>query len=132
MLPCLWTLQIFYFSSLPRGSYPKVDDQHLDTSYLQYVYHFGQYFCLALLLYRAKLHSALPAKTAEHIRQMPKRTLVIIAVVALVDELIQIPVPTRTFTLRDVMADVAGGGFALLLMQLGKRSKDAQRREAAG
>jgi hypothetical protein len=123
--PILWTLQIFYFSSLPRGSYPKIDEQHFDTGYLQYLYHFGQFFCLSLLIYRAILRSAVAAKmaTTRH-SHMVKHALLAIAIIAFVDELIQIPVPTRKFTVRDLMADVAGGGFGLLIVQMSKRSKD--------
>jgi VanZ family protein len=127
--PILWTLQIFYFSSLPRGSYPKIDEQHLDTSYLQYLYHFGQFFCLSLLVSRAMLRSSVPAKIATPRSHVVKQALLAIAIVAFVDELIQVPVPTRKFTVRDLMADVAGGGFGLLIVQMGKRSKDVNRIE---
>ena len=126
----LWTLQIFYFSSLPRSSYPKIDEQHFGTSYLQYIYHFGQYFCLSLLVYRATLRGSVSAKTAAGHGHVLKHALLAIAIIAFLDELIQIPVPTRKFTVRDLMADVAGGGFGLLLMMhMGKRSKDINRGE---
>ena len=125
----LWTLQIFYFSSLPRSSYPKIDEQHFGTSYLQYIYHFGQYFCLSFLLHRAILRSSVSAKTATRRSRVLKHALLAIAIIALLDELIQIPVPRRKFTVRDLMADVAGGGFGLVIMQMGKRSKDINRGE---
>lgn len=127
--PILWTLQIFYFSSLPRGSYPRIDGQHFDTGYLQYLYHFGQFFCLSLLLYRAILRSSVSAKIATRRSHVVKHALLAIAIVAFVDELIQVAVPTRKFTVRDLMADVAGGGFGLLIVQMGKRSKDVNRVE---
>jgi len=127
LLPILWTLQIFYFSSLPRGSYPKIDEQHFDTSYLQYIYHFGQFFCLSLLLHRAILRSSVSAKTPTQRSRVLRHALLAIAIIAFLDELIQVPVPTRKFTLRDLMADVAGGGFGLLIVQMGKRSKDVDR-----
>jgi VanZ family protein len=126
--PILWTLQIFYFSLLPRGSYPKIDEQHFDTSYLQYVYHFGQFFCLSLLLYRAMFRSSVSANGAMARSHVVKQALLIIAVIALLDELIQVPVPTRKFTVRDLAADVAGGALGVLIMQRGKRSKDVNRR----
>jgi hypothetical protein len=125
--PILWTLQIFYFSSLPRGSYPKIDEQHFDTGYLQYLYHFGQFFCLSLLLYRAILCSSVSAKIATRRSHVVKHALLAIVIIAFVDELIQVPVPTRKFTVRDLMADVAGGWFGLLIVQTGKRSKDDKR-----
>jgi len=125
----LWALQIFYFSSLPRGSYPKIDEQHFDTGYLQYLYHFGQFFCLSLLIYRAILRSSVSAKIATPRSHAVKHALLAIAIIAFVDELIQVPVPTRKFTVRDLMADVAGGGFGLLIVQIGKRSKDVNRVE---
>ena len=129
ILPVLWTLQIFYFSLLPRGSYPKIDEQHFDTSYLQYIYHSGQYFCLSLLVYRGALRSSVSAKTAARRGHVLKHALIVIAVIAFLDELIQIPVPTRTFTTPDLMADLAGGGVGLLSMQIGRRSKDRHRQE---
>ena len=127
VLPVLWTLQIFYFSLLPRGSYPKIDERHFDTSYLQYIYHFGQYFCLSWLVYRARLRSSTAAKPAGRRRPALRHTLLILAVIAFVDELIQIPVPGRTFTVRDLTADMAGGCFGLLIMHFGKRPKDVNR-----
>jgi VanZ family protein len=129
LLPLLWTLQIFYFSSLPRGSYPKIDEQHFDTGYVQYLYHFAQFFCLSLLVYRAMLRSSVSAKTADRRGHVLKHALIVIAVIAFLDELIQIPVPTRTFTTRDLMANLAGGGVGLLSMQIGRRSKDLHRHE---
>ena len=122
--PILWTLQIFYFSSLPRGSYPKIDEQHFDTGYLQYLYHFGQFFCLSLLIYIAILRSVVSAKIATGPSHVVRHVLLAIAIIAFVDELLQVPIPTRKFTVRDLMANVAGGGFGLLIVQLGKRSKD--------
>jgi len=127
ILPILWTVQIFYFSSLPRGSYPKIDEQHFDTSYLQYIYHFGQFFCLSLLLHRAILRSSVSAKSPTGRSRVLRHALLAIAIIAFLDELIQVPVPTRKFTVRDLMADVAGGGFGLLIVQMGKRSKDVNR-----
>lgn len=123
ILPILWAVQIFYFSLLPRGSYPKVDERHFDTSYLQYLYHFGQYFCLSLLVYAAARRSSISVKTSDP-SEVLKRSLLTIAGIAFIDELIQIPVPTRTFTVRDLMADMAGGGFGLLITRIGKESKD--------
>ena len=118
--PILWTLQIFYFSLLPRGSYPKIDDQHFETGYVQYVYHFGQFFCLSLLLCRAILRSSVSAKIATPRSHVVKHALLAIAIIAFVDELIQVPVPTRKFTVRDLMADLAGGGFGLFFMRIRK------------
>ena len=128
LLPVLWTLQIFYFSLLPRGSYPNIDDQHLGTSYLQYAYHFGQFFCLALLLYRSVLRSAV-SKTPRPRSYALKHAFLAIAIIAFLDELIQIPVPARKFAVPDVLADMAGGCFGLLLMQMVKRSNDLDRHE---
>jgi hypothetical protein len=127
--PILWTLQIFYFSLLPRGWYPRIDGQRFDTGYLQYLYHFGQFFCLSLLLYRAILRSSVSAKIATPRSHAVKHALLAIAIIAFVNELIQVPVPTRKFTVRDLMADVLGGGFGLLIVQMGKRSKDVHRVE---
>jgi VanZ family protein len=59
-----------------------------------------------------------------------KHALLAIAIIAFLDELIQIPVPTRKFAVRDLVADVVGGGFGLLLMMhMAKRSKDINRGE---
>jgi VanZ family protein len=127
--PILWTLQIFYFSLLPRGSFPKIDEQHFHASYLQYIYHFGQFFCLSLLLYRAILRSSVSGKIVTPRSHVVKHALLAIVIIAFVDELIQVTVPTRKFTVRDLMADVAGGGFGLLIVQMGKRSKDVNRVE---
>jgi VanZ family protein len=128
--PILWTLQIFYFSSLPRGSYLRIDGQHFDTGYLQYLYHFGQFFCLSLLLYRAILRSSVSAKIATPRSHVVKHALLAIAIIAFVDELIQVPVPTRKFTVRDLMADVAGGGVGLLIIIKGRRWVELDRRTA--
>jgi hypothetical protein len=125
--PILWTFQIFYFSSLPRGSYPKIDEQHFATGYLQYLYHFGQFFCLSLLLYRAILRSSVSAKVTTPRGHAVKHALLAIAIIAFVDELIQVPVPTRKFTVRDLMADVAGGGFGLFFF-MWIRKRDATSR----
>jgi VanZ family protein len=127
--PILWMLQMFYFSLLPRGSYPKIDEQHFDTSYLQYVYHCGQFFCLSLLLYRAIVRSPASGKSVAPRNVALKDALVAIVVIAFVDELIQIPVPTRKFTVRDLAADVVGGGFGLMIIQMVKRSKYVDRHE---
>jgi VanZ family protein len=127
--PILWTLQIFYFSLLPRGSFPKIDEQHFHASYLQYIYHFAQFFFLSLLIYRAIVRSSVSAKIATRRSHVVKHALLAIAIIAFVDELIQVPVPTRKFTVRDLMADVVGGGFGLLIVQMGKRSKHINRIE---
>lgn len=121
--PILWTLQIFYLSSLPRSSYPKTNAEHFDTGSLQYLYHFGQFFCLAFLVYRAILHSSLFGDKVENHRKLIYATLLVIAIIALLDELIQIPVPTRKFTFRDLAADLVGGIFALLLIKIRSRNK---------
>lgn len=126
LLPILWTLQIFYFSLLPRGSYPQINDQHFDTGYLQYLYHFGQFFCLSLLLYRAILCSSVSAKTPAPRSHLLKHALLAIAIIAFLDELIQILVPTRRFALRDLMADVVGGSFGLLIMQMVKGGQQGE------
>jgi VanZ family protein len=54
---------------------------------------------------------------------MLKHALLAITIIAFLDELIQVPVPTRKFTLRDLMADIVGGGFGLLIMQMGREFK---------
>jgi len=126
-LPLLWTLQIFYFSLLPRGSFPKVDQQHVDTGYLQYLYHFGQFFCLSLLLYRPVLCSSWSDSRLAGRRNVVPAALAVLVIIALLDEAIQIAVPTRRFTLRDLAADIVGGAVGLLLMQMSRREPDSDR-----
>jgi VanZ family protein len=125
--PILWTLQIFYLSLLPRGSYPKIEDQHFDPSYLQYVYHFGQFLCLSLLFYRAMLYSSFSGEKVGTRHNHAYLTLAVVIIIAFLDEIIQIPVPTRRFTLRDLMADVVGGGFGLLFMRIRSTSNKPSR-----
>jgi len=129
IFPALWTIQIFYFSLLPRASYPKMDGQQLGASYLQYIYHFGQYFCLSLLVYGARRRDAEYAQTPERRGRILKHAMLVIAVIALLDELVQVPAPTRTFAIPDLMADMAGGSLGLLVMHRGKRSEIVSRHE---
>jgi VanZ family protein len=121
LLPFLWTVQIFYFSLLPRGLYPRIGNANFDTHYLQYIYHSCQFFCLSLLVYRAFLYSSWPRNQDFNRRALAYAVLALLLTVALLDESIQIFVPTRSFTVRDLAADIFGGAAGVLLMHVTRR-----------
>ena len=123
LVPLLWTVQIFYFSLLPRGSFPQVDQQHADAGSLQYVYHFGQFFCLSLLLYRAIICNSSTDNRSAICRHPASAAFALLVMIALLDEAIQIVVPTRHFTVRDLTADIVGGAVGLLLVQMIRGSR---------
>jgi VanZ family protein len=105
----LMTLLIFWLSSRPYTAYfaeLEGSSSRLFQRYLQYPAHLGEYAVLALLwVWALSGHVA-------HRKHAAWLALGAILVTALVDESIQRFVPTRTFALRDLFMDSAGGVVA--------------------
>ena len=106
----LATLFIFSLSSQPYTTLFKdvpEASQYLFQRYLQYPAHLVVYGALTLLWIRA---------LRSHPLTMPgvRRTaLVSVLVTAVLEELVQFYTPTRTFALRDLLMDGAGGALAV-------------------
>lgn len=118
------TLVIFVLSSRPYTTYfseLEGSSHRLFRQYLQYPAHLVEYAVLALLWMRALL------RHCGRRRRVAWLTLGAVVFTALVDESIQRFVPTRSFALRDLCMDSAGGlvAFALsgwIFPLTGKRS----------
>jgi VanZ family protein len=105
----LMTLLIFWLSSRPYTAYfAEVEgaSHRLFQRYLQYPAHLVEYATLALLW-----TWALSAHVADR-KHAAWLALGAVIVTALVDESIQRLVPTRSFALRDLLMDSAGGVVA--------------------
>jgi len=72
--------------------------------------HVSEYAVLAVLLYRAFVHTALKARRA----LSAGLVLLLCAVYAATDEFHQAFVPSRTASLRDVMIDICGAMLAVV------------------
>ena len=73
--------------------------------------HVSEYAVLAVLLYRAFVHTALKGRRA----LSAGLVLLLCAAYAATDEFHQAFVPSRTASLRDVMIDICGATLAVLL-----------------
>jgi len=73
--------------------------------------HVSEYAILAVLLYRACVHTALKGRRA----LSAGLVLLFCAVYAATDEFHQSFVPSRTASLRDVMIDICGAMLAVIL-----------------
>ena len=73
--------------------------------------HASEYAVLAVLLYRAFVHTALKARRA----LSAGLVLLLCAAYAATDEFHQSFVPSRTASLRDVMIDICGAMLAVIL-----------------
>jgi VanZ family protein len=79
--------------------------------FLQYPYHFGVFFVLAILFWRS-----LPAKYVMAWTPIAF-SLAGCALVSLCSETLQLYVPTRTFAIRDLAVDQLGAIFGLSVMR---------------
>jgi VanZ family protein len=120
----LWIGVIFYMSS-GAGAFEHTSrfigpllaflfpDASAETLAIYHVYirkfaHFGAYGILALLAWRAFRNA----------RSWPIRTLGVVLVVAVIDEINQSYNSSRTGTATDVLLDLLGGAFAVCLVWL--------------
>ncbi len=109
----LWTFLIFFLSSLPKTTYSlggAWSYRNLEP-YLQYPAHLIEYTALALLWFRALLRHPIRRRSSERI------TLCAILLTALADETFQFFIPTRSFSLRDLLMDASGGLLAVALFR---------------
>jgi VanZ family protein len=105
----LMTLLIFWLSSRPYTAYfaeLEGSSHRLFQRYLQYPAHLVEYAILALLW-----TWALSGHVADR-KRVAWLAFGAVVVTALVDESIQRLVPTRSFALRDLLMDSAGGVVA--------------------
>jgi hypothetical protein len=112
----LWIALILWVASRPKATFFPAEMKTilgLPRELLQYPYHFGAFFILAVLFRRClppTLHSLSGWKTAVF-------PLVGCAAVSLCSELIQLYVPTRTPAVRDLAVDQSGAVIAVTLMR---------------
>ena len=132
----LWVGFIFFASSgnlsasntsriigpLLRWLFPDISEPELQNAHslVRKTAHFVEYALLALLAARAYLTSS--SALLRH--RWLSLALLLVTVVALLDELNQSYVATRTGTIYDSMIDVAGGAFALSLVYLWRRTRE--------
>lgn len=104
-----WTGLILFVATRPSSSFIAADADlgGAPRSFLQYPYHVGVFFVLALLLRRC-----LPPAADEEPRATAVTLLGALAVSAL-SELIQFWAPTRTPALRDLGLDFLGASLGL-------------------
>ncbi len=102
--------------SLLRWFFPTISPLTLVRAefFLRKAAHVSEYAVLAVLLYRAFVHTVFQSRRALSAGVV----LLSCAAYAASDEFHQSFVPSRTATLRDVMIDVGGATFAVLLYWL--------------
>jgi len=107
----IWICGIFVVSSLPGNSIPStLPESRIPTSY---VLHITAFFCLFFLFYRV-----LNTKEKRvHLTTILLSSLIFTMVVAVSKECWQIFVPTRHFSLKDILVD--GGATVLAMLVVG-------------
>jgi VanZ family protein len=117
LLPLLlWIAIIFWVASRPKATFFPTEMKTflgMPREFLQYPYHFGAFFILAVLFRRClppALHHLGGWKTAVF-------PLVGCAAVSLCSELLQLYVPTRTPAVRDLAVDQSGAVLAVTVMR---------------
>ncbi len=96
----LWSAVILALTSFPKLKTPVDDMISADK-----IAHFGVYFIFAFLFIKMHLK--------EHLSGAIKRLWCLALIVPLFDELHQIPIPGRAFSVWDIFADILG--FAALI-----------------
>ncbi len=106
----IWILGIFFISSLPNRVFPKF-------SYLQYLLHPIAFFVLFLLFHRLfRLH-----RKGVSAKNILLTSFILTMIISISKECWQIFIPSRYFTLKDILID---GGVALLAMMVVKVKGD--------
>ncbi|MDO9577056.1 MAG: VanZ family protein [Candidatus Cloacimonadales bacterium] len=100
----LWSILLFTLTSYPKLSSPPIGI----TSFDKFA-HFFFYFVFALFF--VKMHDPLALKSTLN------KTLIIALVVPLADELHQIPIPGRDFSIWDIAADLLGISLILIIFR---------------
>jgi VanZ family protein len=112
----LWILVILWIASRPKTAFFPTGMKTilgLPREFVQYPYHFGAFFILAVLFRR---YLSRTEKAGKNWRAATF-SLIGCAVVSIVSEVLQIYVPSRTPALRDLAVDQSGATFAVTLMR---------------
>jgi hypothetical protein len=112
----IWIVFILWVATRPKTTFFAPDVKTflgMPREWLQYPYHFGAFFILAILFRRCFSEGA---KRIQGWR-VAAFSLVGCATVSVTSELLQIYVPTRSPALRDLAVDQSGAMLALTLMR---------------
>lgn len=115
----VWISGIFVVSSLPGGFYPgKIGFSIISTEYLL---HITAFFVLCLLFYRVlEFKNKKPGLT-----NMILYCLIFTMIVSFSKECLQFFIPTRSFSMKDILVDGSAAGLAMIFifqMKMMKRS----------
>lgn len=117
LLPLLlWIAVILWVASRPKTSFFSGEMKTIlgiPREFLQYPYHFGAFFILAVLLRRC----VAPAIHSSGHWKITIFPLLGCAAVSLCSELLQLYVPTRSPAVRDLAVDQSGAVTAVTLMR---------------
>jgi VanZ family protein len=91
-------------------SYPKLPTPETGITNIDKLAHFSFYFIFALLF--ILMHD--PASLNQTLRKLLKLALIL----PLIDELHQIPIPGRTFSIWDLLADLLGFSLVFLIFKI--------------
>jgi hypothetical protein len=117
LLPLMvWVGIILWIASRPKAAFFSADVKMIlgmPRDWLQYPYHFGVFFILAILFRRCL------SPTANHLAMAKTAGLSILgcALVSVCSEGLQFYVPARTPAIRDLVLDQSGTLFAITLMR---------------
>ena len=112
----LWSLIILILSVIPsvESPLPKI-------TFLDKIAHLGQYLIFALLYYLMRLHQK------KRIDKIVKELIILSLILPILNELIQIPIPGRNFSLLDIGANFIG--FLVVIIFLKIKEKELSSNE---
>jgi VanZ like family len=117
LLPLLlWISIILWVASRPKTTFFSTDMKTIlgmPREVLQYPYHFGAFFILAILFRRCLSQPKRGREDGKTIAFL----LIGCATVSMVSELLQFYVPTRSPAMRDLAVDQSGAIFAVAVMR---------------
>ena len=107
----LYRILFIFWSALllTLTSYPKLSAPPIGITSFDKFAHFFFYFVFALFF--VKMHDPAAMKTTLN------KTLILALIVPLADELHQIPIPGRDFSIWDIAADLLGIGLVLMIFR---------------